>query len=128
MATYIALLRKERNSDFGVDFPDFPGCITAGKTLDEARRMAVEALNLHVVGMIEDHESIPDPSSLDAIMNDADNHEAVAFLVEAATKPAKAVRINVMLPEDIVEAIDRTTNNRSRFLAEAARSKLREMA
>jgi len=25
MATYIALLRKEKDSDFGVDFPDFPG-------------------------------------------------------------------------------------------------------
>ncbi|MBL0942631.1 MAG: type II toxin-antitoxin system HicB family antitoxin, partial [Alphaproteobacteria bacterium] len=34
---YIALIHKDKNSDFGVSFPDFPGCITAGKTLDEAR-------------------------------------------------------------------------------------------
>jgi len=33
-----------------------------------------------------------------------------------------------MLPEDLVEAIDRTTTNRSRFLAEAARMKLHEAA
>ena len=38
MATYIALLRKEKESDFGVDFPDFPGCITVGKTLEEAHK------------------------------------------------------------------------------------------
>ncbi|MBF8254958.1 MAG: hypothetical protein HW373_1653 [Deltaproteobacteria bacterium] len=43
---YIAYLHKDRKSDFGVSFPDFPGCVTAGKTLDEARRMAVEALSL----------------------------------------------------------------------------------
>jgi predicted RNase H-like HicB family nuclease len=128
MTTYIALLRKERDSDFGVDFPDFPGCVTAGKSLEEARRMADEAIELHIKGMIEDHEPIPEPSSLDAIMDDPDNQGAVAFLVEIASKPAKAVRINVMLPQDIVEAIDRTTHNRSRWLADAAKSKLHEMA
>src|SRR5689334_6632615 len=36
---YIAYLHKTRRSDYGVSFPDFPGCITAGKTLEEARRM-----------------------------------------------------------------------------------------
>jgi len=51
---YIAYLHKERNSDFGVSFPDFPGCVTAGKTLDQARRMAAQALALHIDGMIED--------------------------------------------------------------------------
>jgi hypothetical protein len=30
---YIAYLHKDRKSDYGVSFPDFPGCITAGKTL-----------------------------------------------------------------------------------------------
>jgi metal-responsive CopG/Arc/MetJ family transcriptional regulator len=33
----------------------------------------------------------------------------------------KAVRVNVMLPENVLQAIDRTTANRSRFLADAAR-------
>ena len=44
MSTYIALIRKDPDSDYGVDFPDFPGCVTAGSTLDEARSMADEAL------------------------------------------------------------------------------------
>ena len=45
---YIAYLHKDKNSDFGVSFPDFPGCVTAGKTLEEARKLAVEALTLHM--------------------------------------------------------------------------------
>lgn len=124
MAAYIALLRKDQDSDYGVNFPDFPRCVTAGRSLEEARRMAAEALALHVEGMIEDREPIPEPSALDAVMGDPENREAVAFLVDVATRPARAVRINVMLPEDLVEAIDRATTNRSRFLADAARAKL----
>ena len=46
---YIAYLHKDRKSDFGVSFPDFPGCVTAGNTLDEARRLAPEALALHII-------------------------------------------------------------------------------
>lgn len=124
MTAYIALLRKEPTTDFGVDFPDFPGCVTAGKTLEEARKMAGEALELHVEGMLEDQEPIPEPSSLDSIMSDPEHRDAVAFLVEVATRPAKSVRINVMLPQDVIVAIDRVTTNRSRFLAEAAKAKL----
>ncbi len=48
MTGYIALLRKEPGSDFGVDFPDFPGCVTAASTLEEAHRAAAEALSFHV--------------------------------------------------------------------------------
>jgi len=128
MTGYIALIRKEGSSDFGVDFPNFPGCVTAGKTLEEARRNADEALALHIEGMVEDGDPIPRPSPLDAVMEAAVNRDAVAFLVQVRTEPARAVRINVTLPEDLLEEIDRRSANRSRFLAEAARAKLREMA
>jgi len=59
MTAYIALIRKQPDSDYGVEVPDFPGCITAGKSLEEARRMASEALNCHIAGMVEDGETIP---------------------------------------------------------------------
>jgi len=36
MAIYIALVHKEKDSAYGVSFPDFPGCISAGDTLEEA--------------------------------------------------------------------------------------------
>jgi len=78
--------------------------------------------------MLEDREALPAPSSLDAIMADPDNREAVAFLVDVPTRPARAVRINVMLPDELVQQIDRVTRNRSQFLADAARAKLQEVA
>ena len=115
MTAYIALLRKQPGSDYGVDFPDFPGCITAGRTLEEARRMAGEALAFHVDGMREDDEPIPPPSSMDAIMADPLSRDAIAFLVDLPEKSRRAVRINVSLPEDIVQSIDRVSANRSRI-------------
>ena len=124
MATYIALLRKDETSDYGVDFPDLPGCVTAGRTLEEARHAAAEALALHLEGMTADGDTVPPPSMLDAVMNDPHNSKAVAFLVDAPVAAPRAVQINVMLPEDVLRAIDKVTGNRSRFLADAARAKL----
>jgi predicted RNase H-like HicB family nuclease len=124
MTSYIALLFKDLDSDYGVAFPDFPGCITAGRTQDEARRMAAEVLAFHVSGMRTGGEPIPEPSTLDTIMADPENREAFGFIVEVPDPPGRAQRINVTLPEDLIKAIDRTSKNRSRFLAEAARERL----
>jgi len=103
---YIAYLHKDKNSDFGVSFPDFPGCITAGKTLEEARELAVEALTLHMAGMIEDGEVLPEPSTLDQLVHDPAMKGAVAFLVSAEA-PEKTVRVNITARESQIEAIDR---------------------
>ncbi len=65
---YIAIIHKDPNSDFGVSFPDFPGCITAGRTLDEAKDMAIEALTGHIEVMRDTGESVPDPSTFDEVM------------------------------------------------------------
>jgi predicted RNase H-like HicB family nuclease len=123
MAKYIALLRKTRNSDYGVDFPDFPGCITAGKTLEEAHRKASEVLKLHIRGMIEDKENIPNPSSLDEIMRESTNSDAVPFLVSVSD--ARIKRVNITIPESDLEAIDdyakKHQMSRSAFLLDAAK-------
>ena len=64
MTSYIGLIRKDADSDFGVDFPDFPGCVSAGDTLDEARRMAQEALELHAGNHREGRGPGPTDSAL----------------------------------------------------------------
>ena len=128
MTAYIALLRKGHHSDFGVDFPDFPGCVTAGRTIGEARRMADEALSGHIAAMVEDGQEIPArdlATVLDEVTADPDNAGAIIMLVDAPVRANKSVRVNVMLPEDLLQQIDRASGNRSRFLADAARAKLR---
>ena len=68
MRNYIGLIHKDAESDFGVSFPDFPGVVTAGKSLDDARAMAEEALAFHIEGMLADGEVVPEPSSLEDVM------------------------------------------------------------
>jgi predicted RNase H-like HicB family nuclease len=70
MQQYIALIHKEADSDYGISFPDLPGVISAGKTLDEARDMGAEALALHLEGLSADDETAPEPSSLEEIMKE----------------------------------------------------------
>ena len=102
---YIAYLHKDRKSDIGVSFPDFPGCVTAGRSLEEARRKAEEVLALHIQGMIEDGERIPRPSNLDDIANDRTRKGSVAFLVSA--EPDVTERINITAPRSQIREINR---------------------
>lgn len=124
MTDYIALLRKDDDSDYGVNFPDFPGCVTAGADLDEAKDMASEALSAHIEAMKENGMGLPGPSALDTIMADQANIDAVVFLVSAPEASEKAVRINVTIPESVLHRIDAAVldrgTNRSAFLKEAA--------
>ncbi|MBX9467475.1 MAG: type II toxin-antitoxin system HicB family antitoxin [Rhizobium sp.] len=129
MHNFIGLIHKERDSDFGVSFPDFPGVVTAGTDLDDARHMAEEALAFHVEGMIEDGDAIPEPSSLEAIMSDPDNKDAVAVLIPLRSPAKKAVRVNITLAEDLLRAIDSHAEThgltRSGFLAQAAERQMK---
>lgn len=128
MRPYIALIHKDRDSDYGVSFPDLPGCITAGATLEEARDMAREALALHLEGLTVDGEVIPEPSVMEALMAERENRDAVAILVDPPRTPIRSVRINITLPADVLIDIDRYAEShgltRSGFLARAAKKEL----
>ena len=132
MSQYIALIHKEAGSDYGVSFPDFPSVVTAGASLDDARAMAAEALGFHIEGLIEDGETIPEPSSLEALMADPVNRDGVATLVPVEMRPAKIVRVNVTLPADVLAEIDRYAGEhgftRSGFLAQSAKRAIKERA
>lgn len=121
---YIAYLHKDSKSDFGVSFPDFPGCVTAGKSLDEARRKAPEALAFHIAGMMEDGEKIPKPSKIDDLVADPARQNAVAFLVTTDLPKSKTVRVNVTARENQIELIDRLASQagmtRSAYMVQSA--------
>jgi predicted RNase H-like HicB family nuclease len=125
MPNYIAVVHKEPASDYGVSFPDFPGCITAGKTIDEAKDWAFEALLLHLEGLREDGEALPAPTSLEEIVADPENADGVAFLVVSVPDAhGKAKRINITIPEETLRRVDAAAKrrglSRSSYLTRAA--------
>lgn len=44
--------------------PDLPGCISTGQTIEEIERNIREAIELHLEGLVEDGEPIPEPRTL----------------------------------------------------------------
>lgn len=126
MTSYIAYLRKDTNSDYGVEFPDLPGCVSAGRTLEEAKAMASEALAGHVSVLEEMGQAVAAPSSIDQLAGDPHRGDAILFLVDLDPELLKAERVNVMIPKTLLGRIDAVAGpgNRSRFLVEAAEKRL----
>ena len=91
--------------------------------------MASEALGAHVQLLLEENETLPEPSSLEKIMLSKKNKDAVAFMVSLAHK-SKSVRFNATIDQDLLVAIDSKARllgkSRSAFLADAARSLLNQ--
>ncbi|HXP85017.1 MAG TPA: type II toxin-antitoxin system HicB family antitoxin [Bryobacteraceae bacterium] len=57
---YTVLFTKTETG-YSAHVPDLPGCIAAGATLEETAELMRAALQMHLDGMREDGEAIPEP-------------------------------------------------------------------
>jgi predicted RNase H-like HicB family nuclease len=131
VARYYPAVVDRSAGGFGITFPDFPGCVSAGSTLEETLERGHQALAAHVELTIEHGEPIPEPSPLDEIVADLDEEVVLKTLIRVDL-PGRAVRLSITMDEALAQAVDRTAAaegfTRSGFLAEAARRLLRERA
>lgn len=58
-----AIVIENAGPNFSAYVPDLPGCIATGANIDEVQREIREAIALHLEGMREDGDPIPQPSS-----------------------------------------------------------------
>ena len=61
----IEIIPDTSEGGYVVEYPDLPGCVTVGNTIDEALSNAVDAKKAWVAAALEDGISIPEPGSLD---------------------------------------------------------------
>jgi predicted RNase H-like HicB family nuclease len=115
-----------------VFFPDLPGCISVGETVQAAAVNAAEALGLHLEGMAEDGEPLPPPSAIDAPLPDwaaEAGADALARVLIPAELPGRAVRANITLDEGLLSRLDAAAISeglsRSGYIAAAVRERLR---
>ncbi len=128
---YIAIVENE-DGKLGVWFPDFPGCVSAGNSLEEVMNNGREALAFHVEGMREDGEEIPAPSSLEALSQSGDwqiaNNDVIAT-VPLVSALGKAERVNLSIDTGNLKIIDaeakRRGLTRSAYMVEASLRELR---
>jgi len=93
MPTYIALIHKDADSSYGVSFPDLPGVITTGDTIDEAMQNAAEVLEFAA----EDYETngrkgMPTPRTIDELRANVEFQEDAAEAIIAAAPKAEAAQ------------------------------------
>lgn len=62
MKKYAVVIERGRDN-LSAYVPDLPGCVTTGKTVEEVERNIREAIELHLEGMLEDGDAIPEPST-----------------------------------------------------------------
>jgi len=129
---YLAFVHHEENAGFGLSFPDFPGCIAHGDTLDDALKQGREALAFHVEGMIADKQAVPAPRSATDIEADSDLADwragATLAYLPLILDRGSPKRVNISIDPGLLEAIDDEARsrgtNRSAFLASAARKEI----
>jgi predicted RNase H-like HicB family nuclease len=86
-AGYIALVHKDKDTSYGVSFPDVPGCISAGDTFEEAIDNASQALACHLAIMQAGGDPIPNARSLEELKQAAEFVEDSADAVVAFVAP-----------------------------------------
>ena len=128
MRHYFAVVHKEKDSAYGVYFPDVPGCFSAADSMDDLQQNAAKALALY----FED-EPMNEPTTLETIKNNkrvAADLKAVAFLlaVPLIKLTAKTLKANITMNAGLLAAIDKVAKSRgitrSSFLADLARREL----
>lgn len=56
---YTAVFQKEPEGGYTVIIPSLKGCVTYGKTVEEATRAAHEAIESYVGSLMKDKEEVP---------------------------------------------------------------------
>ncbi len=133
MVSQVYALIHEEAGVFGISFPDFPGCISGGESAEEALARGRETLAFHIAGMVEDGDTIPPLRSFAELQKDKAFNKAAKGAILAlvpADLPGRAARINISIEEGLLDRIDQAAKergeSRSRFLASAAKERLRK--
>ncbi|AQX19908.1 type II toxin-antitoxin system HicB family antitoxin [Bartonella sp. WD16.2] len=129
MKRFFALVHKDENSAFGVQFPDFKGLFSAADQEENLIANATEALQLYC----EEMDKLPTPLKFEEVIQKETIKIALsegAFLIQVPfiENDSEVVRMNISIERGLLRAIDDCAQERgltrSAFLATAARHEL----
>lgn len=123
--TYAAVFTAESDGGYSVRFPQLDGCYTQGDSFEEARREAIDAMSLHLYGMEQDGEAIPE-----AELNVETEEGEMIVPITAWMTPFRdqmenrAVKKTLTIPAWLNEAAERRNVNYSQILQSALKDYL----
>ena len=59
-----AIVIEKAEQNYSAYVPDLPGCVATGATVEEVEAEILEAVRLHVDGLREDGQTVPEPSAI----------------------------------------------------------------
>lgn len=98
-----------KEGDWGINFPDLPGTVAMGKTIEEALANAEEVLRDTALAAEEDGETMPAPFSAPFEFLPEQKELVKIPLINVARK---AVRANMMINPDVLALIDTEAKRR----------------
>ena len=121
---YPAVFHIAEEGGFWITFPDIPECMSEGDNLEEAYKMANDALGLAITSRMEDREEIPTPSQITSIDLSENKDEFVAIiefdLDEYRKKySSRSVKKTLTIPEWLNKEATDMGLNFSKILQEA---------
>src|SRR3977135_957457 len=124
---YPAVLERGAKGTFGAWFPDFPGCVAAGKSQEEAIEKAENTLAQAVDALIEQDRALPSPTPFGRIVLPK-GCDLLAYFIVGVDPPDPSERVNVYLPKSLIGRVDKRAAelgmSRSSFFGLAAASAL----
>lgn len=119
---YPAIFHSDENGGYWISFPDFPECMTQGENLEDAYRMASEAIGLCIDERLRNKEQLPKASvPTDYLVEQGDFSCLIEFdlMQYRRTHNTKAVKKTLSIPEWLNEAAMAQNINFSQILQEA---------
>ena len=124
---YPAVLERGRKGAFGAWFPDFPGCVAAGKSQQETIEKAEHKLAQTVDELAEHDRPLPLPTPIERIVLPK-GCDLLAYFIVGVDPPDPSERVNVYLPKSLIGQVDRRAAelgmSRSSFFGLAASTAL----
>jgi len=122
---YPAVFRKDEDGSFWVEFPDLPGCLTDGATLDLAMKNAEEVLGVFIATRMEDGLAIAAPSAISNVEAPNDGFTTyVVTEVDSYRRNTKAVKKTLTIPQWLSEEAERQHISLSALLQSALKQEL----
>ncbi len=69
MRTYTIVVEPDETGDLVVSVPALPGCLTHGKSVEECRERAAEAIEVHIAGLLADGEAVPEEKAVPQLLS-----------------------------------------------------------
>ena len=123
MAEYVypAVFHANADGSYTITYPDLPGCITEGKSLDNALDMAQDALTQWLSYLTDAKEPVPAASPIQAVRPEEGEF---VNLIRATVRDNRAVKRTVSIPKWMDDKVSEAGLSLSRVLQDALKDRL----